>query len=365
MLNRLDMELRRSARRFLTRNHLAEPAAALAEMAQSDYAALPADFYGDGGAVAALEQRVAALVGKPAGLFFMKGMIAQFAALRRYAEARRSPWVALHPLSHIDYDEDNAVEHLHRLQPLRVGRVGPFTASDLAQLQEQLACVVVELPLRRAGYLLPSWEQLVAISQWCRERGVPFHIDGARLWETAAGYGRSLEEIAALANSIYVSFYKGLGGLAGCVVAGEADFIASLKPWKTRHGGNLFAGFPYAISALIGLDRYLPRLPRYVQRARSLAPAVAAIPSLQVYPVPPHVNAFAIVMPGRPDQLAEHNRAFARDTGVWLFNGFIEGPRPGTSIAEIVIGDSSDDFTDDEAAGWLRQFAERASPRQQ
>jgi threonine aldolase len=362
MLTKLDIELRRSARKVLTRRPV-EPAAALADMAQSDYAALPADFYGDGGAVAALEQRVAALVGKPAGLFFMKGMIAQLAVLRRYAEARRSPWIALHPLSHIDYDEDNAVEHLHGLRPLRVGRVGPFTASDLAQLQEQLACVVAELPLRRAGYLLPSWEQLVEISQWCRERGVPFHIDGARLWETAAGYGRSLEEIAALADSVYVSFYKGLGGLAGCVVAGEPDFLASLKPWKTRHGGNLFAGFPYAISALIGLDRYLPQLTEYVRRARALAPAVAAIPSLEVYPVPSHVNAFAIVMPGRPDQLAEHNRAFAKDTGIWLFNGFVEGPRPDTSIAEIVIGDSCEDFTDDEALRWLRQFAERISPR--
>ena len=362
MLTKLDLELRRSARKFLTRRPV-EPAAALAELARSDYAALPADFYGDGGAVTALEQRVAALVGKPAGLFYMKGMIAQLSVLRRYAEARRSPWIALHPLSHIDYDEENAVECLHRLQPLRVGKVGPFTATDLAQLQEQLACVVVELPLRRAGYLLPSWEQLVAISQWCRDREVPFHIDGARLWETAAGYGRSLEEIAALADSVYVSFYKGLGGLAGCVVVGEPDFLASLKPWKTRHGGNLFAGYPYAISALIGLDRYLPQQPLYVRRARSLAPVVAAIPSLQVYPVPPHVNAFAIVMPGRPEQLAEHNHAFARDTGIWLFNGFVEGPQPGTSIAEIVIGDSSEDFMDDEAAGWLRQFADRITAR--
>lgn len=349
MFNKLDMELRRSARKFLTRRPV-EPAAALADMAHSDYAPLPADFYGDGGAVAALEQRVAGLVGKPAGLFFMKGMIALLSVLRRYAEARRSPWIALHPLSHIDYDEENAVEHLHRLQLLRVGKVGPFTATDLAQLQEQPACVVVELPLRRAGYLLPSWEQLAAISQWCRDRGVPW-------------YGRSLAEIAALADSIYVSFYKGLGGLAGCVVVGEPDFLASLKPWKTRHGGNLFAGYPYAISALIGLDRHLPQQPLYVRRARALAPAVAAVPSFQVYPVPPHVNAFAIVMPGRPDQLAEHNRAFAKDTGIWLFNGFVEGPQPETSIAEVVIGDSCEDFTDDEAVGWLRQFADRITAR--
>ena len=94
-------------------------------------------------------------------------------------------------------------------------------------------------------------------------------------------------------------------------------------------------------------------------RARSLAPAIAAIPTFQVYPLPPHVNAFAIIMPGGQDQLAEHNRAFARDTGIWLFNAFAEGPQPGTSIAEIVIGDTSEDLNDDEAVGWLRRFADR------
>ena len=355
----LDVELRRSARKFLSRHRPVEPAAALAEMARSEYARLQSDIYGDGGAITALEKRVAKLVGKPSSLFFAKGMIAQMCVLRRYSERRQSGWIALHPMSHIDYDEENAVEHLHNLRPLRVGRVGPFTAGDLERLHEPLACVVVELPLRRAGYLLPAWEELVAISNWCRERRVPFHIDGARLWESAAGYGRRLDEIAALADSIYVSFYKGLGGLAGCVVAGEQDFLTSLAPWKTRHGANLYTAYPYAVSALIGLDRYLPDQPKYVERARSLAPLVAAIPAFRVYPVPPHVNSFAIVMPGRPAQLAEQNRAFAKDTGVWLFNAFFEGPLPGTSIAEIVIGDSSEDYTDDEATGWLRQFADR------
>ncbi|HEY1384959.1 MAG TPA: beta-eliminating lyase-related protein [Dongiaceae bacterium] len=359
MLTQADLELRRTARKSLSRHRHIEPADALGEMARSEYARLDTDFYGDGGAVARLEQRVSELLGKPAGLYFFKGVMAQLCVMRRHAEDRQTTWVAFHPLSHIDYDEDNAVEHLHLLRPLRLGRTVPFTVKELDQARERLACVIVELPLRRAGYLLPSWDELVAISGWCRQHGVPFHIDGARLWESAAGYGRSLEEIAALGDSVYVSFYKGLGGLAGCVVAGEQRFLDSLKPWKTRHGGNLFSGYPYAVSALMGLERYLPRMAEYVARARSLAPKVATIPVFQVYPQPPHVNAFAIAMPGWPDRLAEQHRTFARDTGVWLFNTFTEGPQPGTSIAEIVIGDTCEDFTDDEAAGWLRRFADR------
>ena len=45
-------------------------------------------------------------------------------------------------------------------------------------------------------------------------------MDGARLWECTPYYGRTLAEIAGLFDTVYVSFYKGLGGLAGSALAG-------------------------------------------------------------------------------------------------------------------------------------------------
>ena len=63
--------------------------------------------------------------------------------------------------------------------------------------------------------------------QACRERGVPLHLDGARIWESAPHLGHSVAEIAALADSVYVSFYKGLGGLAGAAVAGPEDEVGA------------------------------------------------------------------------------------------------------------------------------------------
>jgi threonine aldolase len=354
-----DLELRRNARKILTHHRPVDPAASMAGMAQSSYAGLPTDFYGDGGAVASLEERVAKLLAKPRALFFFKGVLAQLCVLRAYADQQASKLVALHPLSHIDYDEANAIEHLHGLTPLRLGRSAPFTAKDLGGTTERLACAVVELPLRRAGYLLPAWEELIAISGWCRGHGVPLHLDGARLWEAAAGYGRSLPELTALADSVYVSFYKGLGGIAGCVVAGEESYIEKLKVWKTRHGGNVFSSYPFAVAAHIGLDRYLPKFSRYVDRARKLAIRVAAIPGLQIYPAPPDVNAFHILIPGRPDRMTAAHRAFSTETSTWLFNGFAEAPLPMHSIAEVVIGDTNESYTDDEAVEWVSAFARR------
>jgi len=191
-----------------------------------------------------LEARVATLLGKEAGVFAMKGMIAQMAALRVWTDRSGVATVALHPRSHIDLDEEGAYERLHRLIPARVGGHSPFVVEELQEIHEPLGAVVVELPLRRAGYRLPLWDELVAISEWCRDCGLPLHFDGARLWEAAPFYGRPYAEIAALADSVYVSFYKGLGALAGCVLCGPADFISDVRLWKTVTAGTSTPRFP-------------------------------------------------------------------------------------------------------------------------
>ena len=70
----------------------------------------------------------------------------------------------------------------------------------------------------------------------------------------------ALAEIAALFDTVYVSFYKGLGGVAGGMLLGEEDVIAEAREWRHRHGGTLFNLWPYAASALAGLRLRLPRM---------------------------------------------------------------------------------------------------------
>src|SRR5665647_1366898 len=87
------------------------------------------------------------------------------------------------------------------------------TVDHLAAIPGELGAALLEIPLRDGGYLLPSWEELEAFSRACSDRGVPLHLDGARIWESAPFLGHSPAEIAALADTVYVSFYKGLRGL--------------------------------------------------------------------------------------------------------------------------------------------------------
>jgi threonine aldolase len=342
--------------RRLSNHRYRAPAEVLRALAAHPSASEPADFYGAGGASKLLEQRTSDLLGKPAATFFIKGMIAQMSVLRAAAEQARTLNVAIHPMSHIDLDEADAAWRLHNLRPIRLGRYSPFGVAELEAVTDPIASIVVELPLRRSGYLLPPIDELRAISKWSRQRGIHLHFDGARLWEAAAGYGLPLNELAALADSLYVSFYKGLGGLGGAVVAGEMPFIRSLAIWKTRHGANLYRLFPYAISALAGIDSHLSRMPEYVERARKLAERLGTEPRLTVTPIVPDVNAFHLLIPGSVKDLTERNLEFARGRNVWLFNTILESPVDGRSIGEVVIGESSDDYSIEEAAGWIRDF---------
>ena len=104
--------------------------------------------------------------------------------------------------------------------------------------------MAIELPLREAGYLLPPWDELVGLVEAAQARGIPVHLDGARLWESQPFYDRPLAEIAALGDTVYVSFYKGLGGIAGAALVGPADVIAEARHWQHRHGGTLVSVYP-------------------------------------------------------------------------------------------------------------------------
>ena len=93
----------------------------------------------------------------------------------------------------------------------------------------------------------------------------------ARIWESQPGFGRPLAEIAALADSLYVSFYKGLGGMAGAALLGPAGFIAQARLWRRRQGGTVYRLTAEAVSALAGLKEQLPLIAGTVAWARAFA----------------------------------------------------------------------------------------------
>ncbi|MEJ7629208.1 MAG: beta-eliminating lyase-related protein [Nocardioidaceae bacterium] len=311
------------------------------------------DRYGARGAVGVLETRVAELLGKPGAAMFPSGIMAQQSVLRVWADRQASNRIAIPELSHLLRYETDGPQQLNqfRYERLTTGPTVP-TTEHLDAIPGRLGAALLELPLRDAGFLLPGWDELEAFSHAARERGVPLHLDGARLWESQPYLGHSLAEIAALADSVYVSFYKGLGGLAGAVVAGSVDVVDEARSWRGRHGGTLFSMLPYALAGLRGLRTQLPRMREYYERAVVLA-EVLEKRGFRIHPQPPHTNAFRVFADQAEDSVNERIVRSLEDDRTALLQPMRAGEMPGTCWAELTVGSGTMDWTVDEAADAL------------
>ncbi|WP_229859078.1 threonine aldolase family protein [Streptomyces poonensis] len=321
-----------------------------------------ADIYGSG-IVEVLEERVAGLLGKEAAAFFPTGTMAQQVALRCWAGRTGNPTVALHALAHPEVHERNAFGVVSGLRTVRVTAEPRLpTADEVRGFEEPFGALMLELPLRDAGFVLPSWEELRATTEAARERDAVVHFDGARLWETTVHFGRPLEEIADLADSVYVSFYKSLDGFGGAALAGPRTLIDEAKAWRHRYGGQIYQQFPTALSALAGLERELPRLPEYVAHARVVAAALregfaaAGVPWARVHPGEPHTHEFQVWLPYDADVLSEAAIRQGEETGTVLFAHSWDAKGPDLAVTEIGVRAAGLEWTAEDVKAAVADF---------
>jgi threonine aldolase len=309
-------------------------------------ASIPADTavdrYGVGGVVAELETEIAGLLGKPAAVFLPSGTMAQQSVLRVHADRRQRRTVIFHPMCHLHRHEGQGFQRLHGLTGRPVGDPDLLMSiDDLTAIAEPPAALLIELPQRDLGGQQPDWADLQAQADWARGRGAAVHLDGARIWESAAGYGRPLREIAALFDTVYVSFYKGLGALPGCCVAGPADILAEVREWRHRMGGTLFGLWPNAASALSCLRRRLPLMPEYLSHARDIAAALRGVAEVRVVPDPPQVPMMHLLLNTTPDRFAAAARRLAVERRIWTWPTAMSTGDPAVQRVELSVGDAT------------------------
>lgn len=343
--------------RFLSGHGPMRPKAVLAALAEATGPDEQADRYGEGEPIGQFEQEIASLLGKEAAVFLPSGTMAQQIALRIWSERKQRRTVAFHPTCHLELHEQKAYQALHGLAGKLVGNPHQvITLDDLRGMREPVGALLLELPLREIGGQLPAWEELEAQSAWARERNIAMHMDGARLWESAPYYGRTYAEIAGLFDSVYVSFYKGIGGIAGAALAGPADFIGEARVWQRRHGGNLMQLYPYVIAAREGLRLRLPRFPRYHERAVRIAQALSAVPGIIVKPNPPQTNMMHIYLRGESERLKTASLDIAREEKVALVTWLAPTDLPDYWMFELSVGDAADALTDEEITGYFSRI---------
>ncbi|WP_138495399.1 threonine aldolase family protein [Paenibacillus pinistramenti] len=297
------------------------------------------DMYGKGEVIEQFEQKMARLLGKEAAVFFPSGTMAQQIALRIWCDRKGLPKVAYHPLSHLEIHEQDGLKKLHNITPLLLAdKDRLITLGDVQSLNEDISSLLLELPQREIGGQLPSYEELEAISAYCRERGIRLHLDGARLLEILPYYGRTAAEVCALFDSVYVSFYKGIGGIAGAILAGDKDFTEEAKIWKRRHGGDLISLYPYIISADYYYEKYGGQMARYYEYAKELAALYNGCHAVKTLPETPVSNMFHVHIAYPKEQVEPLLAQLTEQTGVALTH-YVKDYSETASSYEVSLGE--------------------------
>jgi threonine aldolase len=221
--------------------------------------------------------------------------------------------------------------------------------------------LLLELPQREIGGLLPDWHDLAAQAEWAHDRDVALHLDGARLWETGPFYSRPYAEIAGQFDSVYVSFYKGLRALAGAALAGDAELVAEARIWQRRHGGSVITLHPFVVSAELALDERLERMPAYFEHARLLAAALATLDGIEIVPDPPQTPLFHVLLHGDAERLSDAALSVAEERKVFLFGEVRSTTSPSWQRHEAMVGETALALDPDELHDLYAEILERAS----
>ena len=308
-----------------------------------------ADVYGKGDLINSFEKKVAELLGFQDACFMPSGTMAQQIALKIYSEETGISSFAIHPTSHLELHEQQAYSHLSNLKSVVIGdKTRQLNAEDLKAITTSISTVIIELPAREIGGQLPSWKELEAIKKETKARGIFLHMDGARLWETKAFYKKSYQKICGGFDSVYVSFYKGIGALTGAMLLGKTEFIGKARIWLRRFGGNLFQLHPFVASAAMRFDRALSQMPKYSERTKEVYNVLKNIPEISFCPDPPQVNMFHLYFNASAEKLAQARDQIAKEDKIWIAGRFQPTALENLSYTEIYVGEGLLNIKDQE-----------------
>lgn len=247
------------------------------------------DQYGEDATVNELEARAASLLGKEAAVFVPSGTMGNLASI--LAHCRRGDEAIVGTESHILWFEAGGPSTLGGvpLWSLRNDARGQY---DLDELRDAIRAerpgyprtglICVENTHNRCcGAVLPM-PYLRSLREIAQERGVPVHMDGARIFNAATTLGVPVAEIAAEADSVQFCLSKGLGAPVGSMVVGSADFIANVRRQRTVLGGAMRQAGVLAAAGLVAFDEMIGRLSEDHARAWRLAEGLAEIPGVEV-----------------------------------------------------------------------------------
>ena len=248
------------------------------------------DVYGEDPSVNLLESRVAEILGKEAALFVPSGTMGNQLALLVHTE--RGTEVIVERYCHIFNHEAAAGSWLSGVQINPVeGQNGILSAQQIASAVRTgqygapaTSLICLENTHNHGGGRIQPLEILEDIHNLAREKNLPLHLDGARLWNASAASGIPEKKFASYFDTVSVCLSKGLGAPAGSVLAGLAENIQKARAYRSRLGGSMRQSGILAAAGLYALENHRKHLVKDHKRAKVLASALNKTPGFSVNP---------------------------------------------------------------------------------
>ncbi|HEY2923442.1 MAG TPA: GntG family PLP-dependent aldolase [Candidatus Eisenbacteria bacterium] len=304
------------------------------------------DVFGEDPTVRELEEETAAILGKEASLFVPSGCMGNEIAVAVHTRAGDS--IFLDRFSHIVQVEARAIlELLGRRFLVRDGNRGRMTPEEVDQAEVngesaggRIGLVEVENTHNwGSGAIYPA-VALDGVAQAARRRGLPVHLDGARIWNASVATGTRISDFAAGADSVMVCYSKGLGAPVGSAVAGTKAFIQEARGARKMFGGAMRQAGIVAAAALYALRQHLARLAKDHARAKRLAEAFAETEGLDLDPREIETNIVIAELKARPERLHEFVRAVASEGALIAPFG---GPGRFRAVTHLDVDDAGID----------------------
>jgi threonine aldolase len=282
------------------------------------------DQFGEDPSINRLQERVAALLGHEAGLWFPTGTMANQVAIRTLTQPGDE--VLAPREAHILWHETGGVAANSGVQITEIGSAanpGRFTVEELLDARKPrghmllppTTAVIVENTHNRAGGVVVDAATSRTLADAAHANDVAAYLDGARVWNAAIALGCPVAELTAPFDVANVAFSKGLGAPGGSMLTGSRAFVADATRYRRMAGGAMRQAGVFAAAADHALDHHLDRLADDHANARLLAERLAASPAVALDPGTVRTNIVVFrLAPAAPD--APSVVAAAREAGV-------------------------------------------------
>lgn len=286
-----------------------------------------------------LQERVAALLGKEAGLWLPTGTMANQVALRVFTQPGDD--VIVSQESHAVWHETGAAGANAGVQFTAIGARGLFTAEEFLAARKPRGHIIyppttlveIENTHNRAGGVIFPHDEAELICNAAREYDVSSYLDGARLWNAAVARGQSPAELAGPFDLVSVTFSKGLGAPGGSLLAGTQDLITRAVRYRRMLGGAMRQVGIFAAAALYALDHNVARLAEDHANARRIAQRLARSPRIDIDLASVETNILVFgLTPEAPDAPTIVERAREWDVLVFAF-----GPRTIRAVTHLNV----------------------------